>query len=159
MFYCEDCAAERDWPFLGPKSRGPCEICHGVHNCADVPSSSLPLPGEEQLASRAAASVFLAPDEKTPEEMLAYAERWLAENPDAPLTERIPLMLVKLSELVEDDEDSAVLRGSISVDQLAEALGASKEEVVEALEEGSEPIGPTELEEFIDEGPDDEEED
>lgn len=44
MFYCQQCAAERKWPyFYGlPMSRGPCELCGKVRSCADVPSRALP---------------------------------------------------------------------------------------------------------------------
>jgi len=44
MFYCQQCATTNGWPFddwMG-LSRGPCEICHTVAECADIPSSSLP---------------------------------------------------------------------------------------------------------------------
>ena len=43
MFYCEECAKKNGWPFLAA-SRGPCEVCGRLRNCADIPSKNLPLP-------------------------------------------------------------------------------------------------------------------
>lgn len=50
MFYCDPCGEERGWPTekTNPvmaftfKSRGPCEMCHKVAVCNDVPSKYLP---------------------------------------------------------------------------------------------------------------------
>lgn len=44
MFYCDNCAKEKDWPseWWRPKSHGPCELCKTVTECSDVPSSALP---------------------------------------------------------------------------------------------------------------------
>jgi hypothetical protein len=45
MFYCQDDAKKNNWPFeFAPKSHGACEICGTVTECADVPSSQLPIP-------------------------------------------------------------------------------------------------------------------
>lgn len=44
MFYCEECAKKRGYPFDGVihQSVGPCELCSRAKVCVDVPSSSLP---------------------------------------------------------------------------------------------------------------------
>lgn len=44
MFYCEKCRVERGWPESFGKSHGPCEICHTVAVCNDIPSRALPEP-------------------------------------------------------------------------------------------------------------------
>ena len=43
MFYCNDCAKEKNYPISGFKSHGKCEICKEVHQCNDVPSKDLPI--------------------------------------------------------------------------------------------------------------------
>ena len=42
MFYCEQCRRARAWPESMVRSQGPCELCHRVASCYDVPSKFLP---------------------------------------------------------------------------------------------------------------------
>jgi len=42
MFYCNDCAKEKEWPETLYKSVGKCEICDKHNVCNDRPSSQLP---------------------------------------------------------------------------------------------------------------------
>lgn len=44
MFYCKSCGEERGWPLDTSTSRGPCEVCHKISACFDVPSGALPVP-------------------------------------------------------------------------------------------------------------------
>jgi hypothetical protein len=44
MFYCDRCRKKNDWPESMAKSHGPCELCHKVADCNDVPSAALPAP-------------------------------------------------------------------------------------------------------------------
>ena len=42
MFYCDQCAKKNKWPIeLWGRSSGPCELCHTVTSCNDVPSKYL----------------------------------------------------------------------------------------------------------------------
>lgn len=55
MFYCEPCRVKNKWPAslgapLFGMSRGPCEVCHHVGACHDVPSSALPMPSATPTA-------------------------------------------------------------------------------------------------------------
>lgn len=43
MFYCEGCAHENDWPTVGTRSLGPCEVCGKKALCFDRPSALLPV--------------------------------------------------------------------------------------------------------------------
>jgi hypothetical protein len=49
MFYCDDCGKKRGWPIELPMSYGPCEICHKVGSCNDVPSGALPVPKQRKI--------------------------------------------------------------------------------------------------------------
>lgn len=42
MFYCELCRKKNEWPQGFSGSYGPCEVCHKVATCFDVPSKYLP---------------------------------------------------------------------------------------------------------------------
>ena len=42
MFYCNDCAKEKNYPISGFKSHGRCEICKEIRQCNDVLSKNLP---------------------------------------------------------------------------------------------------------------------
>lgn len=44
MFYCNQCAKEKEWPYSICKSYGKCEICGDSCKCNDMPSSILPEP-------------------------------------------------------------------------------------------------------------------
>ena len=45
MFYCDDCAAQKGWPFpTFVTSIGTCEVCNKPAECNDLASKDLPLP-------------------------------------------------------------------------------------------------------------------
>lgn len=41
MFYCDSCAARREWPETAFRSRGRCEMCKLDAECNDLPSKYL----------------------------------------------------------------------------------------------------------------------
>ena len=55
MFYCAACAEMNRWPFHGPHSSGPCEVCGKPALCVDVPSRALPAPSRKPTFKRAGA--------------------------------------------------------------------------------------------------------
>jgi hypothetical protein len=42
MFYCDECAEEKVYPFTIHRSYGMCEICKKTKPCNDFPSKNLP---------------------------------------------------------------------------------------------------------------------
>ena len=47
MYYCDECASEKDWPITHARSLGTCELCKKRANCNDRISSLLPIPSIE----------------------------------------------------------------------------------------------------------------
>ncbi len=41
MFYCDECAAKRNYPITFTKSHGGCELCRKIARCNDLPTHQI----------------------------------------------------------------------------------------------------------------------
>lgn len=94
MFYCGECATERQWPTTMFKSHGRCETCGKTAVCNDTPSSLLPAPARpgrketdledktamEQLAQRLCDAANGSDRYQSPGFRGADADKQLAES-------------------------------------------------------------------------------
>jgi hypothetical protein len=71
MFFCDDCAKQRNWPTSIMGSYGTCEVCGATARCSDVASSNLPLPVARTTESARIAPAATLPPQYITEETIA----------------------------------------------------------------------------------------